>query len=128
MGWPTLLAADRRLLGRPLVLLLQPTTEVIASCRQLGLGVVALGETPQADVLGLPLGWQGLYRWLNNQLPDSGPEMVLLGTQGGDTGELSKRLQHFGPHWALVTRATELPRQPNALRLPALPGCGREQG
>jgi len=125
-GWPTLLAADRRLLGRPLVLLLQPTTEGIARCRQLGYGVVALGESPQADVMGMPLGWQGLNRWLIDQLPESGPEVVLLGTQDGDAGELSKRLQHFSPRWLLVARATELPRQPNAMRLPALPGWDRE--
>ena len=32
-GHPWLLAADRQLLGRPLALLLQPTTEVISTCR-----------------------------------------------------------------------------------------------
>jgi GT2 family glycosyltransferase len=125
-GHPWLLAADRGLLGRPLALLLQPTAEAIATCRQRGYGVLALGESPQADVLGLPLGWGGLERWLLEQLPEGGPEVVLVGTQVGEAGELSKRLQHLHPHCKLVTNATELQRQPNTMRMPALPGWERE--
>jgi GT2 family glycosyltransferase len=125
-GHPWLLAADRGLLGRPLALLLQPTAEAITTCRQRGYGVLAMGESPQADALGLPLGWRDLERWLLEQLPEGGPEVVLVGTQVGEAGELSKRLQHFRPQWMLVARATELPRQANAMRLPALPGWDRE--
>ena len=77
-GHPWLLAADRSLLGRPLALLLQPTTEAITTCRQRGYGVLALGTSPQADVLGLPLGWRDLERWLLEQLPEGGPQVLLV--------------------------------------------------
>lgn len=125
-GHPWLLAADRMLLGRPLALLLQPTAEAITTCRQRGYGVLTLGESPQPDVVGLPLGWRDLEQWLLEQLPEDGPVVVLVGNQEGEAGELSKRLQHFRPQWLLVTEATELARQPNAMRLPALPGWDRK--
>jgi GT2 family glycosyltransferase len=126
-GWPTLLAADRRLLGRPLVLLLQPTTAGIVRCRQLGYGVVALGESPQADVLGLPLGWRDLSDWLLSQLPETdGPEVHLVGAQDAEAGALAMRLQHFRPSWPLVAKATDLPPQPQGVRFPSIPGWDRE--
>lgn len=126
-GHPWLLAADRRLLGRPLALLLQPSAEAIHTCRQQGYGVLALGESPQADVLGLPLGWRDLERWLLEQLPETGgPEVVLVGAPEGAAGELAMRLQQARPQWLLVARAVELSPQPDAMRLPALPGWDRE--
>ena len=123
---PWLLAADRSLLGRPLALLLQPTAEAIASCRQRGYGVLALGEGPQADVLGLPLGWRDLERWLLEQLPDGGPDVMLVGAPQGQAAELVRRLQEARPQWGLVASPPLLPPPAEALRLPALPGWDRE--
>lgn len=126
-GHPWLLAADRRLLGRPLALLLQSTAEAIETCRQQGYGVLVLGESPQADVLGMPLGWRDLDRWLLEQLPEAaGPELVLVGACVGEAGELAMRLLHSRPQWQLVARATELLPQAQPMRLPALPGWDRE--
>ena len=68
VGHPWLLAADRRLLGRPLALLSQPSAEAITCCRQQGYGVVTFGESRQPDVLGLPLGCGDLEDWLLEQL------------------------------------------------------------
>ena len=126
-GHPWLLAADRRLLGRPLALLLQPTTEAITTCRQRGYGVLALGKSPQVDVLGLPLGWRDLERWLLEQLPEGGPQVLLVGSLAGTAGELAQRLQHLRPEWALVEKPTELLQKPEAMRLPALPGWDRQE-
>ena len=123
-GW--LLAADRQLLGRPLALLLQPTAEAITTCRQRGYGVLALGESPQADVLGLPLGWRDLEGWLLEQLPEGGPEVLLVGALEGEAGELAQRLQQARPQWGLVASPIELPPRPDAMQLPALPGWDRE--
>jgi hypothetical protein len=109
-----------------LALLQQPTVEAIATCRQQGYGVLALGESPQADVLGLPLGWRDLQGWLLEQLPEGRPEVVLVGTQEGEAGELSKRLQQGRPQWGLVASPLELPPRPDAMQLPALPGWDRE--
>ena len=126
-GHPWLLAADRQLLGRPLALLLQPTTEAIELCRQQGYGVLALGESPQADVLGLPLGWRDLELWLLEQLPEGGPQVLLVGSLEGTAGELAQRLQHLRPEWALVEKPTELLLKVEAMRLPALPGWDRQE-
>jgi GT2 family glycosyltransferase len=125
-GHSWLLAADRSLLGRPLALLLQPTTEAISTCRQRGYGVLALGKSPQVDVLGLPLGWRDLERWLLEQLPEGGPQVLLVGALEGTAGELAQRLQQARPEWALVEKPTELLQKPEAMRLPALPGWDRE--
>ena len=126
-GHPWLLAADRGLLGRPLALLLQPTAEAISTCRQRGYGVLALGKSPQADVLWLPLGWHDLESWLLEQLPEAGgPQVVLVGSLEGTAGELAQRLQHLRPEWALVEKPTGLLPKPEAMRLPALPGWDRE--
>jgi GT2 family glycosyltransferase len=126
-GHPWLLAADRSLLGRPLALLLQPTTEAINSCRQQGYGVLVLGESPQEDVLGLPLGWRDLERWLLEQLPECGPEVVLVGSLEGAAGELAQRLQQARSEWALVAKPTELLLKVEAMQLPALPGWDRQE-
>ena len=126
-GHPWLLAADRGLLGRPLALLLQPTAEAISTCRQRGYGVLALGESPQADVLGLPLGWRDLERWLLEQLPECGPEVVLVGSLEGAAGELAQRLQQARSEWALVAKPTELLLKVEAMQLPALPGWDRQE-
>jgi GT2 family glycosyltransferase len=127
-GHPWLLAADRGLLGRPLALLLQPTAEAIAMCRQRGYGVLALGESPQADVLGLPLEWWDLECWLLEQLPETGgPEVVLVGALEGAAGELARRLQQARPQMPLVASPPALPPQAEALQLPALPGWDREE-
>jgi hypothetical protein len=99
-GHPWLLAADRQLLGRPLFLLLKSTTEAITTCRQQGYRVLALGESPQADVVSLPLGWRDrgdLERWLLEQLPQGGPQVLLVGSLEGAAGELAIRLQHLRP-------------------------------
>jgi GT2 family glycosyltransferase len=125
-GHPWLLAADRQLLGRPLALLLHPTAEAIATCRQRGYGVLALGESPQADVLGLPLGWRDLERWLLEQLPEGGPEVVLVGALEGEAGELAQRLQQARPQWGLVASPIGLPPRADGMRLPALAGWDRE--
>jgi GT2 family glycosyltransferase len=126
-GYPWLLAADRQLMGRPLALLLQPTAVVIHACRQQGYGVLALGEIPQTDVLSLPLGWRDLERWLLEQLPQGGgPEAVLVGAMDGWGGELALRLQQARLQWPLVVRPSELPPNPDAMRLPALPGWDRD--
>lgn len=126
-GMPWLLAADRGLLGRPLALLLQPTTEAITTCRQQCYGVLALGESPQVDVLGLPLGWRDLEHWLLKQLPEGGPQVLLVGALAGAAGELVQRLQHLQPEWALVETPTELMLKVEAMRLPVLPGWDRQQ-
>jgi GT2 family glycosyltransferase len=126
-GHPWLLAADRGLLGRPLALLLQPTAEAINSCRQQGYGVLVLGESPQVDVLGLPLGWRNLERWLLEQLPEGGPQVLLVGSLEGTAGELAQRLQHLRPEWALVEKPTELLLKVEAMRLPALPVWDRQE-
>ena len=126
-GHPWLLAADRQLLGRPLALLLQPTTEAITTCRQRGYGVLALGKSPQADVLGLPLGWRDLERWLLEQLPEGGPQVLLVGALEGTAGELAQRLQHLRPEWALVEKPTEVLPKVEAILLPALPGWDRQE-
>lgn len=126
-GHPWLLAADRQLLGRPLALLLQPTAEAINSCGQQGYGVLVLGESPQVDVLVLPLGWRDLECWLLEQLPEGAPEVVLVGALEGAAGELALRLQHLRPEWALVEKPTELLPKLEAMRLPALPGWDRQE-
>ena len=126
-GHSWLLAADRSLLGRPLAMLLQPTTEAIELCRQQGYGVLALGESPQADVLGLPLGWRDLERWLLEQLPEGGPQVLLVGALAGAAGELAQRLQQARPKWALVEKPTELLPKREAMRLPALLGWDRQE-
>lgn len=127
VGHPWLLAADRRLLGRPLALLLQPTAEAINTCRQQGYGVLALGKRPQADVLGLQLAWGDLERWLLEQLPEAGgPEVVMVGEQEGTAGQLAARLQNYRPRWQLVDSPTELPSHPGEMRLPALPDWDRD--
>ncbi len=126
-GHSWLLAADRGLLGRPLALLLQPTTEVISTCRQQGYGVLALGESPQVDVLGLPLGWRDLERWLLEQLPEGGQQVLLVGALAGAAGELAQRLHHLRPEWALVEKPTELLLKVEAMRLPVLPGWDRQE-
>jgi len=123
---PWLLAADRQLLGRPLALLLQPTAQAITTCRQRGYGVLALGESPQADVLALPLGWRDLERWLLEQLPAGGPEVVLVGALEGEVGELAERLQQARPQWGLVASPSALPPQADGMLLPALLGWDRE--
>lgn len=125
-GHPWLLAADRGLLGRPLALLLQPTAEAIATCRQRGYGVLSLGESPKADGLGLPLGWRDLERWLLEQLPECGPEVVLVGALEGEARELAQGLQQARPQWPLVASPPLLPQLAEELRLPALPGWDRE--
>jgi GT2 family glycosyltransferase len=126
-GMPWLLAADRGLLGRPLALLLQPTVEAIAMCRQKSYGVLVLGECPQADVFGLPLDWRELERWLLEQLPEmAGLQVVLVGKPEGEADELVMRLQHARPQWTQVTSAIELLLQPAGMRLPALPGWDRD--
>lgn len=126
-GHPWLLAADRTLLGRPLVMLLQPSDEAITACRQLGYGVLALGQSSQADVLALPLEWRDLERWLLEQLPEAdGPQVLLVGAQEGAAGELATRLQQARPQWQLVAKVTELPPQPDGMWLPALPGWERK--
>ena len=126
-GHPWLLAGDRGLLGRPLALLLQPTAEAVTTCRQRGYGVLALGESPQADVLGLPLGWRDLERWLLEQLPEVGPQVLLVGALEGVAGELAQRLQQARPQWPLFASPSELPLQPDTMRLPALPGWDRQE-
>jgi hypothetical protein len=124
---PWLLAADRGLLGRPLTLLLQPTAEAIATCRQRGYGVLVLGESPLADVLGLPLDWRDLERWLLEQLPEAGGlEVVLVGSLEGSAGELALKLQKARPQWSVAANPSKLPPQPDAMRMPALPGWDRE--
>ncbi len=124
---PWLLAADRALLGQPLVMVLQPSDGAISACRQLGYGVLALGQSSQADVVALPLEWRDLERWLLEQLPAAGgPQVLLVGAQEGAAGELATRLQQARPEWQLVARATELPPQAEAIRLPALPGWDRD--
>jgi hypothetical protein len=126
-GHPWLLASDRGLLGRSLVLLLQPSAEAINTCRQLGYGVLAVGKNPQADVLGLPLEWWDLERWLLEQLPEAGGlQVVVLGSPAGEAGELATRLGQVRTHWPLVARASELLPQLEALLLPPLPGWDRE--
>ncbi|MEB3331381.1 MAG: hypothetical protein VKI83_02660, partial [Synechococcaceae cyanobacterium] len=125
-GHPWLLAADRNLLGRPLALLLQPTPEAIATCRQQGYGVLALGESLQSDVPSLPLGWQDLERWLLEQLPERGPDVVLVGVLEGEAGEFAQRLQQARPQLGLVASPIALPSQAEGMRLPALPGWARE--
>ena len=127
VGHPWLLAADRQLLGRPLALLLQPTTEAITNCRQQGYGVLVLGKSPQADVLGLPLGWRDLERWVLEQLPEGGPQVLLVGSLEGTAGELAQRLQQARPQWPLFASPSELPLQPDTMRLPALPGWDRQE-
>jgi hypothetical protein len=59
--------------------------------------VLALGESPLADDLGLPLGWRDLERWLLEQLPEGGPEAVLVGGLEAAAGELAQRLQQARP-------------------------------
>jgi hypothetical protein len=115
------------LLGRSLALLLQPTAEAINSCRQQGYGVLVLGESPQVDVLGLPLGWRDLERWLLEQLPEGGPQVLLVGSLEGTAGELAQRLQHLRPEWALVEKRTELLLKVETMRLPALPVWDRQE-
>ncbi len=108
-GMPWLLAADRGLLGRPLAHLLQPSADAINRCRQQGYGVLVLGECPQADVFGLPLDRQVQKRWLLEQLPElASPQVVLMGTQEGEAGEMARRLQLARPQWPLVARASDL--------------------
>ena len=126
-GHPWLLAADRQLLGRPLALLLQPTAEAITTCRHRGDGVLALGKSPQVDVLGLPLGWRDLERWLLEQLPEGGPKVLLVGSLEGTAGEIAQRLQHLRPEWALVEKPTALLLKVEAMRLPALLGWDRKE-
>ena len=89
--------------------------------------MLALGKSPQADVLGLPLGWRDLESWLLEQLPEGGPQVVLVGSLEGAAGELSKRLLHHRPEWALVEKPTEVQLKVEAMRLPALPGWDRQE-
>ena len=89
--------------------------------------MLALGESPQVDVLGLPLGWRDLEGWLLEQLPEGGPEGALLGALEGAAGEFAMRLQQARPQWLLVASAAELTTQVEAMRLPALPGWDRQQ-
>ena len=49
--------------------------------------------------------------------------MLLVGALDGAAGEFAQRLQHLRPEWALVEKPTELLQKPEAMRLPALPGC-----
>jgi GT2 family glycosyltransferase len=122
-GHPWLLAADRGLLGRPLALLLQPSQEAIAACRQRGYGVLALGPSPQADdVPGLPLDWPGLEGWLLAQLPAGASELTLV---GAGAAALVGGLLRARPHWRQVGSVAELPLQTAAPQLPALPGWER---
>ncbi|MCX5969724.1 MAG: hypothetical protein NTV57_19250 [Cyanobacteria bacterium] len=108
-------------------MLLQPTAEAINTCRQLGYGVLALGESPQPDVLGLPLEWRDLQHWLLEQLPEAGgPQVLLVGAPEGAAGELAIRPQQPRPQWRMVGRATELPAQAEAMRLLVLPGWHRQ--
>ncbi|MCP9827921.1 glycosyltransferase [Synechococcus sp. L2F] len=125
-GHPWLLAADRALLGRPLAVLLQPSREASAECRRLGYSPLALGESPQADVLGLPLGWRDLERWVLEQLPEAGgPQVVLVGQAEGAAAELVERWQRARPEWQAVASAAALPLQPLEPTMPALPGWER---
>ena len=62
--------------------------------------MLALGESPQVDVLGLPLEWRDLESWLLGQLPEGAPEVVLVGALEGAAGELVQRLQQARPEWA----------------------------
>ncbi len=127
-GHPWLLAADRLLLGRPLAVLLQPSVEAISEGRQRGYGVLALGESRQVDVLGLPLVWGDLERWLLEQLPETGgPAVVLVGQPEGGAGELAVRLMRARPQWQQPASFQQLPLQPTAPRLPALPGWDRPE-
>jgi hypothetical protein len=108
-------------------LLLQPSAEANNSCRQQGYGVLMLGERPQMDVVGLPLEWADLARWMLEQLPETGgPEVVLVGTLEGSTGELELRLQQARHEWAQVASPSELYPQSQVMRQPAVPGWDRE--
>ena len=89
--------------------------------------MLALGKSPQVDVLGLPLGWRDLERWLLEQLPEGGPQVLLVGALEGAAGELAQRLQHLRPEWALVEKTTGLQPKPEAMRLPALLGWDRQE-
>lgn len=126
-GHPWLLAADRELLSRPLALLLQPSAEAIATCRQRGYGVLALGESPQPDVLSLPLEWHDLDRWLLEQLPETAiSKVVLVGRPEGEIVGLAERLCRCRPHWKQVGSLDELAPQHLEPKLPALPGWERD--
>jgi len=122
-GMASLLAADRRLLGRPLVLLPEPSLETITRCRQLGYEPLALGKTPQPDVINAPSTWQGLEFWLLQQLPlEGGPPVFVL---GDPEQPLVQRLTNTGSHWQNLRHTSELKPQPSQPRLPALPGWDR---
>jgi hypothetical protein len=110
-----------------LALLMQPTAEAIATCRQKGYGVLALGQCPQTDVLGLPLGARDLESWLLEELQEAGgPQVLLLGETLRESGELAVRLEQSRPQWQTVARAADLVQQPREMRLPALAGWDRE--
>lgn len=126
-GYPSFLAADRALLGRPLALLLQPSIDAITACRNHGYGVLALGEISKADVLGLPLLWQEPDRWLLKELLEgSVTQVVLVGVREGEAEELVRHLQEARPEWPLLACAEELPPYPDPMQLQALPGWDRE--
>jgi hypothetical protein len=122
-GMPSLLAADRGLLGRPLVLLLEPSLETIARCRQLGYGLVALGENPQPDVMNASPTWPGLESWLLELLPAQGGAAVLV--LGDPEQPLVQRLTTARSHWQNLRHTSELQPQTSEPRLPALPGWDR---
>lgn len=126
LAW--LQAADRELFGRPLAVLLQPSNESIAICREKGYGVLTLGESSlQPDVLCVPHDWHGLEAWLLDQLPEQdGPEIVLVGSGEDFTRDLAMRLRHARSHWQLLASAADLAARPRGMRLPALPGWDQE--
>jgi hypothetical protein len=76
--------------------------------------------------LGLPLGWRDLEQWVLEQLPENGPNVVLVGMLTSEAGELARRLQQSRPQWLAVRSPLELPPQPNGMQLPALPGWDQE--
>ena len=66
-------------------------------------------------LLGRPLGWRDLERWLLEQLLE------------GAAGEFAMRLQQARPQWLLLASAAELTTQVEAMRLPVLPGWDRQE-
>ena len=64
---------------------------------------------------------------LLEQLPEGGPQVLLVGSLAGAAGELVQRLQQARPEWALVEKPTELLPKPEAMRLPALPEWDRQE-
>lgn len=106
-GMPWLLAADRRLLGRPLALLL-PGSEDETICRQRGWAPLALRDD-------WPLEWL-----MEHLIGPLNPEVALVGIVPAG---------HAIPEaWLQQADATQLPQRPVgvARRLPALPGWDRQ--